>query len=235
MKSRFVLPTLIVIGLGIILFLPADAFAEPVNIDELDKTCILTQLKNCKVLTSGYLNSDAGDTDGEPLFAWQTQSGYTDIEGILGGFVLFQYEDEGWTLFDSGFDAYRFEPPRLAAEQTILHVPGYTGGTGAYNTDRLYVWGDTGAAVYKQDWARIDTESWRDNIAPKLPKDTEIWKGVDFNFSDFFYGELSAQTPLWRPDDGNCCPSGGWAIIRFEIENKSLVVTSVDLLPPHET
>ncbi len=232
MKSRRMLPVLFTIGLAVVLFLPGDTFAEPLYIEDLDTTCIATQLENCIVLTSGRLNNDVGE-DGAPLFAWQTQSGYTDVDGISGGFVLLEYLDDHWALFDSGFDAYRFEPPRLAAEQTLLHIPGYTGGTGAYNTDRLYVWGDTDAAVYKQDWTRIDTESWRDNIASKLPKDTEIWKGVDFNFSDFFYGELSAQTPLWRPDDGNCCPSGGWAVIHFEIEDKRLVATRLDLLPPH--
>lgn len=232
--SRLILPILFATGVAILLFLPRNAFAAGLDLTQFDQTCLETQLKNCKVLTSGRLNSGWGDAEGEPLFAWQTQSGFTDADGVLGGFVLFHYTDGAWSLFDSGFDGYRFEPPRLAAEETLLHIAGVTAGTGAYNADRLYVFGDTGAAAYREDWTRIDIESWRDNITPLLPEGLEIWKGVDFDFDDWFYGALNARTPLWRADDGNCCPSGGWATIHFEIEDNSLVPVSVDYLPPSE-
>jgi hypothetical protein len=234
MKPRFVLSALIIAAAATILLLPENAFAQKLDIAELDTTCIATELQDCHVLTSGRLNVDWGENEGEPLFAWQTQSGFTAENGISGGFVLLHYLDGSWTLFDSGFDAARFEAPRLSAEGSMLHIAGYSGGTGAYNTDRLYVWEDGGTPASGNDWTRIDIESWRDNIDTLLPKGLEIWKGVDFDFSDFFYGELTARTPLWRADDANCCPSGGWAFITFEIDQQRLVATRIDHLPPTE-
>jgi hypothetical protein len=43
---------------------------------------------------------------------------------------------------------WRFFPPRLS-QDGLLHLPGYTGGTGSYNADRLYQWND-------DTWAAID-------------------------------------------------------------------------------
>jgi hypothetical protein len=234
MKPRFVLPALIIAAAATILLLPENAFAQPLEIGELDTTCIATNLQDCHVLTAGRLNIDWGDDEGEPLFAWQTQSGFTAENGISGGFVLLRYLEGSWTLFDSGFDAARFEAPRLSPEGSMLHIAGYSGGTGAYNADRLYVWEDENTPASANDWTQIDIESWRENIDSLLPEGLEIWKGVDFDFSDFFYGELTARTPLWHADDANCCPSGGWAFITFEIDQHRLVATRLDHLPPTE-
>lgn len=236
MKSRMILPALIAVGCVAVLFLPADAFAQTVDIDALDTTCIATDLKNCVVMNSGRINKDGGDDTGAPMLAWQTQTGFTDTDGTLGGFVVLTHKDGAWSVLDSGFDGYRFEPPRIGMDGALLHFPGYSGGTGAYNVDRLYLFGDTGAAVYREDWQQIDIETWRDSIGDKLPKGLEIWKGVDFDFADWFYGEMNARTPLWKPDDGNCCPTGGEAIIHFEIDEAEhiLVATGVTLIPRDE-
>ncbi|UYO01188.1 MAG: hypothetical protein KIT02_08315 [Devosia sp.] len=232
MKSRSVLPLVVAVGVVTLLFLPADSFAEPLDISTLDSACIATELKNCVVITSGRLNQPWGDAEGAPMLAWQTQSGFTDVDGVLGGFVLLTHRQDGWEVLDSGFDGHDFSPPMLGMDGGMLHISGYTGGTGAYNVDRLYVWEDTGAARLIEDWIPVDMGQWREAVGPMLPEGLEIWKGVDFDFSDWFYGTLDARTPLWRADDGNCCPTGGWATIRFEIDDQHrLMPVGLDYVP----
>lgn len=124
--------------------------AEPhMPIEGIGSACLQTVLHNCKVLTAGYINADEGDRDGAPMLAWQTYTGFTPEDGVIGGFVLFHYVSGRWGLIDAGFDGWRFSPPRLS-ESGLLHIAGYTGGTGAYNADRLYQWGDLGHAVYRE-------------------------------------------------------------------------------------
>ena len=41
-------------------------------------------------------------------------------------------------------------------------------------------------------------------LADLLPDGLAIWKGVAID-----YQTLSGRTALWRPEDANCCPSGG--------------------------
>ncbi|ODT66913.1 MAG: hypothetical protein ABS75_25370 [Pelagibacterium sp. SCN 63-23] len=233
MKFRLVLPLLVAVGVATLLFLPADAFAQTLELDALDKTCQATELKNCKVLGSGRYNIDWGDEEGAPMLAWQTQSGFTEEDGVLGGFALFVHDSGTWRLLDSGWDGARFEAPRLGQDGSVLHLPGYSGGTGAYNVDRLYVWNDSGDQPV---WQNIDLDHWRQDIDTLLPEGLEIWKGVDYDFSDWFYGDSNARTPLWRADDGNCCPSGGMAIIHFDLDMDAgrLIATGIDHIPPQE-
>lgn len=211
------LPAAIFVLLGVTI--PTWA-AEPISLDRIATVCLETVLRNCKVLTAGYLNVDWGDDEGAPMLAWQTQAGFTPEDGVLGGFVLLQNVDRAWTRLDSGFDGWRFFPPRLS-DEGLLHLPGYTGGTGAYNADRLYRWNDTA-------WQAIDITAWFKTIAEHLPADREIWKGVDYDF-DNSWSQLTARTALWRGDDGNCCPTGGYAEIVFTIENDRLKIDEVRL------
>jgi len=229
MKLRAALTILAVAAMGVLLFLPKDVAAA--SLPGLDDTCLETPIKGCTVLSSGYIATEQGQR-----IAFQTQAGFTDEDGVKGGVVLFAEKPEGWALFATAFDAYRYDTPRLVEhDEIMLHVPGYTGGTGAHNADLLFVWGDTSAAHHFENWRAIDLDSWPAFVGELLPQGLEIWKGVDYDFGDWFYGELNARTPLWRSDDGNCCPSGGWATIHFAIDNSTLVATSVDYLPPAQT
>ncbi|KRA46194.1 hypothetical protein [Devosia sp. Root635] len=231
MKLRPTLTILAIVAMGILLFVPKSAKAqEPVTLQSLDFDCLQTILRNCEVLTAGYVNVDSGEYEGAPMLAWQTQSGFTHDDGVLGGFVLFQFGDDGWELLDSGFDGARFQLP-AANEDGLLHIPGYSGGTGAYNVDRLYQWGDTGGALYREAWHTIDMRSWLGDIGTMLPPGLEIWKGVDYDFENPWSG-LVARTALWRADDGNCCPTGGSAVITFDIVDHALVATDIVYTPP---
>jgi hypothetical protein len=213
--------------------LPAAA-AEPVALDAIGAECIATQLHDCRVLTAGFINVDDGNDDGAPRIAWQTQGGLigeAGADGVMGGFVLFAHDADGWAVLDSGFDGWRFTPPAVD-ETGLLHIAGYMPGTGAGNADRLYQWGDLGHAVYREGWKPIDMDSWLDTIGDKLPAGLGIWKGVDYSFADLWSGTLVARTWLWRDDDANCCPSGGQAEISLAIADEALVATDVRYLPP---
>ena len=196
----------------------------PVSTKEIGTACMLSDLEACKVITAGFLNRhDYGDNDGEPFLAWQTQSGSTEYDGVIGGFVLLQYKD-GWTVLDSGFDGY-FDMPRLN-DDGVLHQPGYGQGTGVANADRLYQRDpDTG------DFIAVDMDQWKDTIGDRLPQGLGIWKGVAYDFSRPWAG-YEAVTNLWKDDDANCCPSGGVATIKLEIQDHVLVATDVVLSPP---
>ena len=205
MKTR--LPAAVAAFLGLAARICAE---EPISLDRIDTICLETILSDCKVLTAGFLNVDWGEHQGAPLLAWQTQAGFTPEDGVLGGFVLLRHVDGSWARLDAGFDGWRFFPPRLS-EEGLLHVPGYTGGTGAYNVDRLYQWTEIA-------WEPIDIKTWLKTVADHLPAGGEIWKGVQYDFDDP-WSQLVARTALWRGDDGNCCPTGGRAEIVFAIED----------------
>lgn len=215
-----------IVALGTAFALPRNLSAtEPVVLADFDTTCVETILKDCRVLSAGYLNRDTGDTIGTPFLAWQTQSGFTDEDGSLGGVVLLQHLDGGWTVFGTGFDGYRYEPPTLN-QDGLLHVEGYTAGTGAFNADLVYRLDDTGMT-----WQKIDVDSWLASINDFLPPGLGIWKGVDYDFESAWRG-YSASTSLWRSDDANCCATGGSAVIHFDLGKDSITVDTVDYTPP---
>lgn len=226
MKLRTALPVLVALAIAIMIFTPRDILAA--ELAGLHATCLDSPLQGCSVLDSGYLKV----ADGRRI-AFQTQAGFTPDEGVLEGIVLYEETGDGtWSPLLSAFDGYGFAVRLIQHDQTMLHISGYSGGSGAYNRDRLLVWGDLGHAVYREGWIAIDLDTWLDRIGVMLPDGLEIWKGVDYDFDDWFYGDLNVRTPLWAPGDGNCCPSGGWATIHFAIDNEALVVTSLDYHPP---
>lgn len=67
---------------------------------------------------------------------------------------------------------------------------------------------------------------WAEDIAARLPPDLAVWKGILVDFA-----AMTATTSLWRPDDANCCPSGGEAELRFAIVDDALRVIEVMLRP----
>ncbi|QQR37300.1 hypothetical protein JI749_06750 [Devosia oryziradicis] len=234
MKLTPALPILTALGIAVLLLLPADLrAAQSVDLSDMATSCLETPLDDCKVFSAGYLNTaNFDDRDGAPFLAWQTQLGSTPTDGIIGGFVLFQHDGTGWSVLDSGFDGF-FDVPRLNQE-SLLHVPGYSQGTGSFNTDRLYQWGDLGAAAPREGWSKIEMDQWLNEVGSLLPAGLEIWKGVEYDFSHPYSG-LVARTPLWRSDDANCCGTGGSAVISLDIVDGGLVATGVAYTPPGKT
>lgn len=185
--------------------------------------CIGSTLKGCSSRAAGWLSSPAGDR----LF-WQLQDGYTDENGITGGFILLSGGETGpvrpraWA-----FEGWRYEAPTLLTVEGEMYVAvaGRMQGTGNGNADALFHW-SPGAA---EPLVQVDNWSWRDQLAEQLPTGLEVWKGVDFHYAD---SELWAWTKLWQSNDGNCCPSGGEATLGLEIRDDALVLVGLSVNEP---
>ena len=185
--------------------------------------CIGSALKGCSSRAAGWLSSP----DGDRLF-WQLQDGFTDENGITGGFMLLSGGETGpvrpraWA-----FEGYRYEAPTLllVGGEMYVAVAGRMQGTGNGNADALFRWSPDAAEPLVQ----VDNWSWSEQLAERLPTGLEVWKGVDYRYAD---GEILAWTKLWQSNDGNCCPSGGEATLGFEIRDDVLVLGGVNVNEP---
>lgn len=177
------------------------------------QTCMATWLdQGCGVTASGIL----WRKDGQPVH-WQMMDGASGEDGIGAGIVLWAESGHGTAkLIGWSFDGVVYEPPRMT-QDGMIWVPGRVAGTGNGNADLLFRWDDA-----SQSWQDIELESWRDGLPSKLPKGFGIWKGVDYDFEG-----MGASSKLWRDKDGNCCPSGGEALLEFAITGRSLVLKDV--------
>lgn len=208
--------------LPLALLLATPAFAQ-VSLKSIGDTCLESDLKDCTVASAGFVAPYEA-----PRLAWQVQAGVDEYGGVSGGAVILMEGDGGWAALASDFSGVYYQLPKLSeAEQTLFHVPGITAGTGAFNADLLF--------EYLPDdntWRPVDMGSW--DVDGKLPDGLGIWKGVDYSFGEFGWGDMRARTALWKDDDGNCCPTGGEATIHFTLENGKLVAGAVDYTPPSE-
>jgi hypothetical protein len=112
-----------------------------------------------------------------------------------------------------------FEKPKLlrSGARMLLHIPGSESGTGNFNRERLLVW-------RRDHWQDVDTTSWLEDLARRLPAGHGVWKGV---YPDYL--ALTASTPLWRDGDANACPTGGRADIRLGWHGDAIVVNAIRL------
>jgi hypothetical protein len=196
----------------------ASAAARP-SLGELMRGCAPLGLKQCDA-DGGWL------TVGEDqLLLWQVQRGVTDEDGITGAALLLAGGAEGPLTPVAWTRGAFFKPPtvfRRPDGTDYVVIPGVYGGTGRGSADVLFRW-TPGA---ERSLTQIDNESWRDGLETQLPKGLGVWKGVIID-----YEEMIAFTPLWRDDDGNCCPSGGSAILDFDIQDDRLILTGVNVRP----
>ena len=188
----------------------------------LTQGCATPGLDGCTARQGGWLTAPSGE-----VLYWQIQKGSTDEGGTMEAVVLFQPGADGalrpigWTR--GGF----YQPPVLIqdGENASLHVAvsGVFPGTGARNADLLYRW--TPSA--ERPLSEIDTVSWRDGLAARLPVGLEVWKGVEMD-----YANLRASSPLWQASDANCCASGGSVWLNFSIGEDRLVLDNVAVRDP---
>jgi hypothetical protein len=98
----------------------------------------------------------------------------------------------------------------------VMVVSAHAGGGAMKSTD-FYLW-------QNPDWKPIDARSWLKDLAKRIPKGTSIRKGVSPNVET-----MTADAPLYRQSDGDCCPNGGNAHIGLAIEKGRFVVKSVTM------
>ena len=143
------------------------------------------------------------------------------------GLVIFvddgQTRDRVSTLFervngDIGLFDYSEKPEIIgSAIGTILYLPIAVDGTGHGNASEYYLRA-TGT------WARIESEAWLADLKRRLPDGVGISKGVWPNLRT-----MQAEAGLYRPQDANCCPTGGVAHVQLAIKGERFVITSVSV------
>jgi uncharacterized protein len=161
----------------------------------------------------------AGST--EPALFYQLQS-YKDGDTNVGsGVVVYRaIAGKGATLTPLvalATDGAHYEAPETntASSPPWLIVPGQMEGTGHINIESIYLIGKGGL----ED---VDTESWQQDLGRRVPKGLTANKGI---YPD--YRAMTAETPLWRSGDGNCCPTGGRAFVTLALAGHRLVVKGV--------
>jgi uncharacterized protein len=175
------------------------------------KTCVLPPDPpdgSCRLESFGAINE---------ALRYQIQA-YRDGDlRTAGGVAIFQVASQHLVpLVLTAVDTAHFDAPHLAQAGHLLVIPGHLEGTGNFNAELVYRLGSDGQLH------EVDTESWLMELPRRLPKGLGAWKGV---YPD--YDTLTAETPLWKEGDGNCCPTGGRAFIRLDLRNRRLAIVDV--------
>lgn len=192
-----------------------DARDVPKEVDagSLRQTCVPIrheQDETCKVEETG--------TVGDGL-SYQVQSYQAGDLRTAGGIVVLTGagNDKLHPVMWDAVDSAHFDAPTFYAtpQGSLMELPGSIEGTGDFNAGSLYHQVDG-------QWREIDARSWLRTLAARLPKGREVWKGV---YPD--WKKMTADTPLWRPNDGNCCPTAGSASVTLELRGDAIVLTGV--------
>ena len=83
-------------------------------------------------------------------------------------------------------------------------MPAYESGTGNFNRELLHVWAK---------------DAWHDELDRRLPRGLVILKGV---YPD--YEKMTAETPVWRQEDGPQCAEGGRAHVELQWRGDRIAV-----------
>lgn len=118
---------------------------------------------------------------------------------------------------DIGLFRYDRDIPKIvtSTDRVLLYLPIALDGTGNGNASEYYLRRDG-------QWERIDSESWLADLQRQLPSWLDLWKGVWPDVQT-----LKADAALYRPDDHDCCPTGGTVHIQLGIRDRRFVVESM--------
>lgn len=186
-----------------------------------DGGCWGSALRNCRPLAGGRLTSE----DGAINLLWQAQRGFTPEQGMLGGVVVREQARRGAVVIAWSFEGYDWQAPRLVEyrDHQFLVISGRRGGIGGGNADLLYRRDGTA-------WREIDIDRWKGDLRARLPFDIDVMKAVDYDFA-----RMEARMSLWQLADARCCPTGGEAVARLDLDGDRLVlrdlrrITTVEL------
>jgi hypothetical protein len=129
---------------------------------------------------------------------------------------LFSFHNEGM------IGVSWFEEPKVIENEygKILVIPERLSGTGAGTNDRFLIW-------MRGRWQKIDSGSWRKDLAAKLPEGHGVWKGIHVDIKT-----MKFQSPLWRDGDANCCPTGGKVLVDLTLKDRRFEIREFRLVPP---
>ena len=187
-----------------------------ISAERAEKTCVLPPDPpdgSCRVESFGSI-----DAASDEALRYQIQA-YRDGDlWSAGGVAIFRATSGHLTpLVLAAVDSAHFSAPRFAQSGRVLVIPGHLEGTGNFNAGLVYLL--EGGQLHA-----VDTESWLEELRHRLPKGMGAWKGI---YPD--YNAFTAETPLWKDGDGNCCPTAGRAFIRLELKNRRLATVDVQI------
>ncbi len=99
--------------------------------------------------------------------------------------------------------------------ETILMTQDPLSGNGNWFDEYYWTFGKDGPIDLRV------TEKIREIQKTILPKEFGVMNGGGFNVQ-----KLTYDSPVWGPNDGHCCPSGGSVQIKFALKDHQLVVVS---------
>lgn len=105
---------------------------------------------------------------------------------------------------------------------TVLAVRSRVLGTGAFYEERYWLLTPNGPLA-------LDLSPIGAAVNPLLPAGYGIWKGYGLNMERLCY-----SMPVWKPDDGNCCPTGGSVYAKLAIRGGRIVVNGQRYSPQED-
>lgn len=185
----------------------------------MSEVCIDIGVKQCSVAEGGYFREQ------DRVLVWQLQDGETDMPRGEGWLLAVPSSDGRLRTVASGIEGRWFEAPRLIRTNDAVYVAvaGRHIGNGQVNADVIYRW----TSNPKRPLIPVETEAWRRNVP--LPPGLSINKGVVFTYNEQW---ITAETALWRSEDGDCCPTGGTARLYFDIRDDVLTLRDVERHTP---
>lgn len=108
-----------------------------------------------------------------------------------------------------------------AAGRRILGTRCRSAGSGAFYDEAYW-------ALDADGLKRIETEPLIAKALDELlPEGRGVWKGYGLNLQRMCY-----SMPVWNEEtDPNCCPTGGWVLLKFELLGDELVLSSMEYDP----
>ncbi len=125
-----------------------------------------------------------------------------------------------WESIDPDIGLYVYEKPAIVTTSfgTVMHVPVRLDGTGNGNESEYYLWdGKTG------EWRLLDSSSWIEDLGKRLSPGLSITAGIWPDLE-----RMTAEVPLSREGDANCCPSGGTALVGLVLKDDRFSIKTVD-------
>ena len=181
--------------------------------------CFGQALSACTSPIGGYLTGPNG-----AAFVWQLQQGLLPDGEKQGHGVVLALPGAGGQSVPRVWvfgQAQRLPPQYVEREgRRFLVLPARHDFLDD-GEDVVFEWSD-GARL-----SQIDTWSWRDDLAERLPPGLTLPRNVAIDMTD-----LTARTPLWLGEGDTNEPDGGEATLRFVLKGDRLVLDTVRVRDP---